>query len=197
MFGDITNESNNTVKLGLICKTMGGGTPTTKKPEYYEGNIPWITTVSLGPNYVDGSNAKGYITQEAIDNSSTKLIPTNSVMVGTRVGVGKCSVNTIPICTNQDINSITGLDSNKYIPLFIKFVVDSYQSFFDSIKKGATILGITSDDLKNINVPTAPLNRQKEFVYFVEQIEKSKLIIQKQIDLLQELLDKKMNEYFG
>ena len=176
MFGDVTVEQKNTIKLGSICKTMGGGTPTTKKPEYYEGNIPWISTVSLGPNYIDGSDAKGYITNDAIINSATKLIPAYSVMVGTRVGVGKSSVNTVPICTNQDINSITGLDSKKYIPLFIKYVVDAYQSYFDSIKKGATILGINSDDLKNINVPNVSIDLQKEFVSFVEQIDKSRFV---------------------
>ena len=197
MFGDVTVEQKNTIKLGSICKTMGGGTPTTKKPEYYEGNIPWISTVSLGPNYIDGSDAKGYITNDAIINSATKLIPAYSVMVGTRVGVGKSSVNTVPICTNQDINSITGLDSKKYIPLFIKYVVDAYQSYFDSIKKGATILGINSDDLKNINVPNVSIGLQKEFVSFVEQIDKSRFIVQSQIKDLQELLDSKMDEYFG
>ena len=197
MFGDVTVESNNTIKLGSICKTMGGGTPTTKKPEYYKGSIPWISTVSLGPNYIDGSDAKGFITEDAINNSATKLIPAYSIMVGTRVGVGKCSVNTVPICTNQDINSITGLDFQKYVPLFIKYVVDAYQPYFDTIKKGATILGINSNDLKNINVPKASISIQKEFVSFVEQIDKSKLICQKQLDLLNDLFNKKLDEYFG
>ncbi|MCR4661610.1 MAG: restriction endonuclease subunit S [Clostridia bacterium] len=197
MFGDVTLESQNTVKLGLICKTVGGGTPTTKKPEYYEGNIPWITTVSLGPNYIDGSDAKGYITPEAINNSATKLISPNSVMVGTRVGVGKCSVNTVPICTNQDINSITDLDLNKYLPLFIKNVVDSYQSYFDSIKKGSTILGITSDDLKKINVPKVSLNVQKEFVSFIELIDKSKFELVQSIDKVEKIIRSLSEEIFA
>ena len=118
-------------------------------------------------------------------------------MVGTRVGVGKCSVNTVPICTNQDITSITCLDFQKYVPLFIKFVVDAYQSYFDTIKKGATILGINSDDLKNINVPKVSINIQKEFVSFVEQIDKLKFNVQKRIEYYQELLNKKMDEYFN
>ena len=197
MFGDVTVEQKNTIKLGSICKTMGGGTPTTKKSEYYEGNIPWISTVSLGPNYIDGSDAKGYITNDAIINSATKLIPAYSVMVGTRVGVGKSSVNTVPICANQDINSITGLDSQKYMPLFIKYVVDAYQSYFDSIKKGATILGINSNDLKNINVPKVSIGLQKEFVSFAEQVDKSKFDIQQSIDKLETLKKSLMQQYFG
>ncbi|MCI6014657.1 MAG: restriction endonuclease subunit S, partial [Coprobacillus sp.] len=69
--------------------------------------------------------------------------------------------------------------------------------YFDSIKKGATILGITTDNLKEVNIPNVDKSVQDEFASFVDQIDKSKFIIQKQIKLLEELLEKKMNEYFG
>ena len=198
MFGDLNSAPKYPgIKLRKICKTLSGGTPTTKHPEYYEGNIPWITTVQLGPNYIDGSNPKAFITQEAIDNSATHLISANNILFGTRVGVGKCSINTETICTNQDINAITEIDLSKWNLLFIKKVLDNYLPYFDSIKKGATILGITTDNLKEVNIPNVDKSVQDEFASFVEQIDKSKFIIQKQIKLLEELLEKKMNEYFG
>ena len=56
------------------------------------------------------------------------------------------------MCTNQDIVAIIDLDESKYNKLYIKYVLDTHQSYFDSIKKGATILGISSDDLKNIYI---------------------------------------------
>lgn len=96
MFGDIRYEEKyQGIPLRRLCTTISGGTPSTKCSEYYEGNIPWISTVSLGPNYIDGSTAKGYITQEAIDNSATKLIPAGNILFGTRVGVGKSSINDV------------------------------------------------------------------------------------------------------
>lgn len=198
MFGDIRNqEKYKGIPLSNLCKTMTGGTPPTSKPEYYEGTIPWITTVSLGPNHIDGKNAKGYITEEAIKNSATKLIPVGNILFGTRVGVGKSSINDVDICTNQDIIALIGIDESRYSKLFIKHVLDQYQPYFDSIKKGATILGITTDDVKKSLIPDVSLSLQKEFENFVQQIDKSKFVVKQQIADLQELLDSKMQEYFS
>ena len=175
MFGDIRYEEKyQGIPLRRLCTTISGGTPSTKCSEYYEGNIPWISTVSLGPNYIDGSTAKGYITQEAIDNSATKLIPAGNILFETRVGVGKSSINDVALCINQDIVAIVGIDKNRFNVLFIKYVLDTYQSYYDSIKKGATILGITGDDLKNTLIPVPPLELQNQFADFVKVVDKSK-----------------------
>lgn len=177
MFGDVKHEEKyKGIPLRELCFTMSGGTPSTKNTEYYEGNIPWITTVSLGPNHIDGSTANGYITQEAIKNSATKLIPAGNILFGTRVGVGKSSINDVDICTNQDIIAIIGIDENRFNRVFIKHVLDDYQPYYDSLKKGATILGITSDDLKDTLIPDAPIDVQAEFVAFVDQVDKSKFM---------------------
>ena len=176
MFGDVQHEEKyKGIQLRELCTTMSGGTPSTKFPEYYEGDIPWISTVSLGPNYIDGTNAKGHITQEAVDNSATKLIPAGNILFGTRVGVGKSSLNSVDICTNQDIVAIVGIDESKFNRLFIKHVLDAYQPYYDSIKKGATILGITGDDLKDTLIPNVPIEIQIEFEKFARQIDKSKV----------------------
>ena len=176
MFGDVQDaKKHRSIQLKDICNTVTGGTPSTKHVEYYNGTIPWISTVSLGPNYIDGTTAKAFITQEAVDNSSTKIIPSGSILFGTRVGVGKSSINQVEMCTNQDIVAIIDLDESKHNKLYIKYVLDTYQSYFDSIKKGATILGISSDDLKNIYVPDASLYEQDRFEKFVKQIDKSRL----------------------
>ena len=198
MFGDVQHEEKyKGIPLRDLCTTMSGGTPSTKFTEYYEGDIPWISTVSLGPNHINGSTAKGYITQEAIENSATKLIPAGNILFGTRVGVGKSSLNDVDICTNQDIVAIIGIDESRFKRLFIKYVLDAYQPYYDSIKKGATILGITGDDLKDTLIPDVPLSIQVEFELFVEQVDKSKVAVQKALDETQMLFDSLMQEYFG
>ena len=198
MFGDVQHEEKyKGIQLRELCTTMSGGTPSTKFPEYYEGDIPWISTVSLGPNYIDGTNAKGNITQEAVDNSATKLIPAGNILFGTRVGVGKSSLNSVDICTNQDIVAIVGIDESKFNRLFIKHVLDAYQPYYDSIKKGATILGITGDDLKDTLIPNVPIEIQIEFEKFVNQVDKSKVAVQKALDETQLLFDSLMQKYFG
>ena len=198
LFGDVQREEKYPgIPLRKLCSTISGGTPSTKYPEYYKGDIPWISTVSLGPNHIDGSTAKGYITEEAIVNSATKLIPAGNILFGTRVGVGKSSLNDVDICTNQDIVAIVGNDETKYSRLFIKHVFDAYQPYFDSIKKGATILGITGEDLKDSLIPEVPIELQKEYENFVEQVDKSKVAVQKALEVAQLLFDSLMQKYFG
>ena len=198
LFGDVANCPKYTgVELGKICSTLSGGTPTTKIPEYYRGNIPWISTPYLGNNHINGENAKAYITEDAIKNSATHLIPANTIMFGIRVGVGKSSIIDEPMCANQDIVALMNIDTNKYDLLFIKHVLDAYQNHFDSIKKGATILGITTDDLKKVVIPSVDMELQNQFTAFVEQIDKSKFEVQQSLKKLETLKKSLMQQYFG
>lgn len=198
LFGDVANSPKYSgVPLGTICSTLSGGTPTTKVPEYYQGDIPWISTPYLGNNHINGSSAKAYITEDAIKNSATHLIPANTIMFGIRVGVGKSSIIDEPMCANQDIVALMGIDTNKYNLLFVKHTLDSYQSHFDSIKKGATILGITTDDLKKVLIPNVDIGLQNQFATFVEQTDKSKLEVQKSLEKLELLKKALMQKYFG
>ena len=176
MFGNVITNSRNweTIKLKDICLLKSGGTPTRSKPEYFDGDIPWITTVALGKNLIDENDAIEYITEEAVNNSATKLINANSLLFGMRVGVGKISVNTVPMCTNQDIMAITEIDTNKYNLIFLKKIIESYSEYFNNQKRGATIQGIKSETLKEITIPIISSDMQNQFVDFVKQTDKLK-----------------------
>ena len=151
----------------------------------------------MGNNHISGSSAKAYITEDAIKNSATHLIPANTIMFGIRVGVGKSSIIDEPMCANQDIVALMGIDTNKYNLLFVKHVLDAYQSHFDSIKKGATILGITTEDLKKVCVPTVDIEKQNQFADFVEQTDKSKFDLKQSLEKLEMLKKSLMQQYFG
>ena len=162
-------------KLGEICTTLSGGTPDTKNESFYSGKIPWITTVALGKIFIDENDAASYITEEAIEKSSTHLIPANTLLFGVRVGVGKSSITKVSICTNQDIVALMDVDEQRYNKIFLKHVLDADQKYFNSIKRGMTIKGITSNDLKAVRIPDAPLELQEEFAAYVENCEAIKI----------------------
>ena len=90
-----------------------------------------------------------------------------------------------------------GIDIGKYNLLFIKHTLDSYQSHFDSIKKGATILGITTEDLKKVIIPVVGMELQNQFAEFVEKVDKAKGKVQKSIEKLETLKKSLMQQYFG
>ena len=198
MFGDIANNTKcwKMVPLRSLGNFKTGGTPSSKHPEYYEGKIPWISSTALGPNYISSLSAKYNITEEAIRNSSTSLIPAGSLIVGTRINVGESSINTDAICTCQDIVSIYDIHVCINI-LFLKHCLDKHIPFMNSRKKGATIKGITCDLLKSIMIPLPPIELQKQYEMFVKQVDKSKFKLQELLDRLEILYKSLMQQYFG
>ena len=174
-----TNCKYPVTELGSISDMISGGTPSSKYPEYFGGDIPFMSTPSLGPNYIDATAAQNWLTEEGVNNSATHRIPAYALLFGNRVGVGKSSINTCEVCTNQDILSFVNIDPDRFDLLFVKKVLDQYQEFFDSQKRGATIKGIPSDIVKASKIPVAPLSIQHAFVDFVRQSDKSKYLTQR------------------
>jgi type I restriction enzyme S subunit len=164
MFGDpVRNEKGWDVKKLLeVSRVFTGGTPARSNPEYFTGRIPWVTSVALNNIFINDSNAQGYITEDAIAESSTKKVKEGSLCFGIRVGVGKCSITQTELCINQDIAAITDFSSH-CTPLFLRSVIKSFSNYFESIQKGATIQGVTTGDLKQLDIILPELSVQ--YVY--------------------------------
>ena len=159
------------MKLKDICSFQSGGTPSKSNAAYYNGTIPWITTVSLNGNAINENNAIEWITDQAIKESAAKIVPENSIMVGTRVGVGKTAINTVPMSTNQDIISLIGIDESIWDKRFINKLIQSKSVFLNSQARGATIKGIKIDVLANISVPDLPIAKQQEIVTILDNVQ--------------------------
>lgn len=175
MFGDpVTNPMGwRQEKLGMLCTLKSGGTPSRKNAAFFKGAIPWVTTTALGKRYVGYEDANELITEEAISQSATKIVPKGSMLVGVRVGVGKVSIAESEICTNQDIMSLHGYDKFM-VNDFLRFQIIAFNDILSSQKRGATIKGINSKTLKDLPAITPPLHLQKRFASIVDSIEKQK-----------------------
>ena len=154
MFGDYHNIKSY-ITLDALGTMVSGGTPSRKNKDYYGGTIPFVTTPSLCSDYIDEKNAQDFLTEEGVNNSATHKIPKNSLLIGVRVGVGKCAINTCEVCTNQDIVSFTNI-TPKFDLLFLKKTVDLHASILEKQKRGATIQGVTSREIKALKIPNVP-----------------------------------------
>ncbi len=197
MFGDPVSNLKNwpTHPLKNLAQFKSGGTPPRSNPHYFKGNIPWITTVALGEKKINQDNAAEYITMEAIQNSATNLIPKGSIMIGTRVGVGKASIIECDMCSSQDIVSLINIDKtiNK---IFMLEIFSYYNEFFKSQKRGATIQGITSDTIKNLKIISPPLPLQNQFAERVQAIEEQKAKAQAALEKSEELFQSLLQRAF-
>ena len=157
------------VELRDVCdEILSGGTPSTKKDEYWRGDIPWITSADI----VDIKTAKPrrHITEKAIKESATNLIRRGNVIVVTRVGLGKLFRNDFDVCISQDSQGLIVRDevSSEYLVYVLKDRVEN----FKKISQGSTIQGVTKKQLSGIRIPLPPLEVQKEIVAEIEGYQK-------------------------
>ncbi len=107
-------------KLGEIAKAMfSGGTPSTRKPEYWQGDIPWLTSKSLSESIYLTAGER-LISEEAVRESATQVVPAGNLIFATRVGVGKVVVTKIDVAISQDGTGII-IDPAEVDPTYLAF----------------------------------------------------------------------------
>ncbi|HCO87909.1 restriction endonuclease subunit S [Faecalibacterium duncaniae] len=184
-------------KLGEICAFQSGGTPSKNKPEYFGGEIPWISTTALNGGKINEADAVAWITPKAIRESAAKIVPANSIMVGTRVGIGKVAINTVEMSTSQDVISLIGIDKDKWYKPYLCKLLLSKKDYFNSQARGATIKGIKIDVVANIDVPEIDYATQRKVAATLSKIDTLIVLRKQQLAKLDELVKARFVEMFG
>ena len=141
----------------MIENIRGGGTPSKEIKEYYEGNIPWITVKDLKDfKYIIDS--KDHITEKALENSSSKLIDVDDLIIPTRMAVGKFFISKNKMAINQDLKGITL--KNNFDVEFVYYLLISQAHRLEQLSSGSTVSGINVDDLKGLELTCPSLSEQ-------------------------------------
>lgn len=140
-------------RLGLLGSFQGGGTPSKEVAEYWDGDIPWISSSDIIEDDIRKVSKTRFITEEAIKNSATKKIPAGSVLFVSRVGVGKIAVNSEALCTSQDFTNFTPKECDAN---YIAYYFTAKKDLLISFGQGMAIKGFTISDLKDISFPLPP-----------------------------------------
>ncbi|WNZ29988.1 MAG: restriction endonuclease subunit S [Candidatus Bathyarchaeota archaeon] len=175
------------VKLNDLGYFTGGGTPSTKNPKFWNGDIIWISPKDMKKDFISNSRLK--ITNCAIDNSATHRIPKDSILIVARSGILKrklpVSINTEECTVNQDIKVLVPYlkEMSKYLRIMLK----SYESYIlkNLVKEGTTVQSIKYREFENQSFPIPPLKEQRKIV---EEIEKQFLNIEKTEKVVKENL---------
>ena len=184
-------------KLGEICAFQSGGTPSKNKPEYFGGEIPWISTTALNGGKINEADAVAWITPKAIRESAAKIVPANSIMVGTRGCIGKVAINTVEMSTSQDVISLIGIDKDKWYKPYLCKLLLSKKDYFNSQARGATIKGIKIDVVANIDVPEIDYATQRKVAATLNKIDTLIVLRKQQLEKLDELIKARFVEMFG
>ena len=148
------------IKLGnVILDLIGGGTPSTKEESYWIGNIPWMTSAHITSKEIFTGQRK--ISESGLNESATKLIPANNLLIASRVGIGKAAINRIDVAISQDLTGVV-LDRSRILPEYVYWWLTLNQNKLKSLAQGSTIKGILKEDLAKLELELPSLNIQKE-----------------------------------
>ena len=198
MFGDpVENEMGWEVSTYSKCFNIGsGGTPSKSVPEYWDnGNIPWIGS-NMCQNCIITETDGKFITQEGLNNSSTKYLEVGTVLVAL-VGatIGKVALLRTPTCTNQNVAFIKANESKDFVPEYVFYNLMGQYEEFMKIGKGNFKMA-NQAFIKALPILSPPLPLQQLFAHRIEQIEHQKAEVQKAITDLETLLASRMQYWF-
>ena len=166
------SKMNNCAPLISLAKFVSGGTPSKRNPEYWNGDIPWISAKTMKVDRVSTSDL--FISEEGLCAGS-KLAPIGSILILTR---GSELFNRIPICYvekevafNQDVKCI--IPNESVIGEFLYYALLSKKTELLN-KIGVTGIGagkLVTDDLKNLQIPICSKGKQLQLIKFIRQFD--------------------------
>ena len=146
-------------KLGSIGFFTGGGTPSKDKTDYWIGVNPWVSSSDVFEDGIHDISISRYISDEAVQATATKVVPANSILLVSRVGVGKLAISRTPICTSQDFTNFTPAKDNL---VFLAYCIKSLKAKLLAFNQGMAIKGFTKDDVSNLGIPLPKLAEQQK-----------------------------------
>lgn len=198
MFGDPRSNPFGFSKSMLkdTCKVVTGNTPSRAVQEYYGDFVEWIKTDNIVSGLPNPTKATESLSEEGMKVG--RVVNKNSILMaciaGSIASIGKVCITDRTVAFNQQINAVVPKEYNVlFLCVMLQLSKDYLVEDINMALKG--ILSKSKLEEKEFIVP--PIDLQEQFADFVEQVDKSKVVVQKALDEAQTLFDSLMQEYFG
>lgn len=147
-------------RLGDVAKIVGGGTPSTNQPSFWNGDIHWCTPTDLTQDdgkYLTRTERK--ITTEGVKNSSAAILPIGTLLFCSRASIGELKIAAIPTTTNQGFQSIVCAERSHNE--FLYYLISQNLDKFVELAKGSTFLEISGAAVGSVVLAMPPINEQQ------------------------------------
>lgn len=169
-------------KLGNLGNFIGGGTPDSSNEKFWNGNILWISSSDITEESIHLINKTRFITKDAVEKSATKIIPKGSVLMVSRVGIGKFAVSDENVCTSQDFTNLKTKENSYFTAYYFK----ARSRRFEKLSQGTSIKGFTTKDIKSAKFAFPSLPEQQKIADFLSAVDTRIHNLEKKKELLEQ-----------
>lgn len=149
-------------KLGDIADIVGGGTPSTGNPSYWDGDIDWYAPAEIADQiYANPSQKK--ITDLGYENSSAKMLPPGTVLFTSRAGIGRTAILTRKGCTNQGFQSIVP-HRGELDTYFIFSRTEELKRYGELVGAGSTFVEVSGKQMAVMELMMPPTMREQQTI---------------------------------
>ena len=197
MFGDpvVNNKKLPTIKLGELGKWQSGGTPSRQKPDYFNGDIPWLSSGEL--NTMFSADSKEHISSFAINESSAKIIAPGSLLLGMYdTAALKSTINQVPLSCNQAI-AYCKIDKEIANTIYIYCIIQIGREHYRRLQRGVRQKNLNLSMISNIEILFPPISLQNQFAKRVQAIEEQKVKAQESLEKSEELFQSLLQRAFN
>lgn len=172
-------------KLGEIASVVGGGTPDTNVPQYWNGDIDWYSPVEIGDRrYV--SHSVRQITEDGLSHSSATMLPANKTILFTsRAGIGNTAILLKDACTNQGFQSLV-VNANADVD-FVYSLSSDIKKQAEQKAAGSTFLEISGKQLAELQFAFPAVAEQKKIGSFFKRLDAVITLHQRNLDNLKKV----------
>ena len=155
--------------IGELGVVTSGGTPSTKNPQFWEGDVAWITPADLSSykeKYI--SSGRRNISKLGLDYSSATLLPKNTLLFSSRAPIGYVVIAQNELATNQGFKNLIPMEST-YVDYLYYYLIASKQ-LAEGLASGTTFLELSANKFSRIPVPFPPRSTQELIVAKIEEL---------------------------
>ena len=184
-----------TVPLQQICEIQIGKTPSRSVPEYWNGDLAWVT-ISDFANGRTVETTKERITELGAKKSGSKLIPHGTLLLSFKLSLGKRAYAGCDLFTNEAIAALQVLDQKATDRDYLYWALGSidYDRLVDRAAKGKTL---NKAKLKILQIPLPPLAEQKRIAAILDAADALRAKRRESLEQLDTLLQSTFLEMFG
>ena len=182
-------------RLGDICEIVTGSTPKTGVPEYWDGELKWITPAELNDDSYVVNDTSRKLTSLGVQKTGLTSFPAGTVILSSRAPIGKVAIAGCEMYCNQGFKNL--ICSDKINEFYLFWFLKSKTEYLNSLGRGATFKEISKAILSSVEIELPPIETQNKVVLQLETIRRILNERKEELRQLDELVKARFVELFG